>query len=150
LLSHTAWPQEDHAIASCAFGTPIASYRGHPRVFLVLFVKTHQSGRNAEVVFRPMVRSGREITSVLVTLRVTFSLSRSERSTRNAEVFFRPMPTARPSSRCLPCHRWRVPNLHYSSPDRSPKRKRGKHNNLPSLTLRATVMRYAPKPSGHE
>ncbi len=29
-------------VASCAFGTPIASYLGHPRVFPVLPVKTHQ------------------------------------------------------------------------------------------------------------
>ena len=33
-------------MASCAFGTPIASYRGHPRVFLVLFVKAYQ-GRDS-------------------------------------------------------------------------------------------------------
>ena len=35
-------------------------------------------------------------------------------------------------------------------PHTSPKRKRGRHNNLPSLALRASVMHSAPKHAGRE
>jgi integrase len=38
----------------------------------------------------------------------------------------------------------------HSRPHTSPKRKRGKHNNAPSLTLRASVFRHVQKHSRHE